>query len=69
MVGRTICHSGQPALTTVVTNCEHRSIGGGGGFGYKSILAGADISIMESVVLAHWGCKEAKEKKVQRIDY
>ena len=69
VVGRTICHNGQPALTTVVTNCEHRSIGSGGGFGYKSILAGADISIMESVVLAHWGCKEAKEKKVQRIDY
>lgn len=69
VVGGTIRHKGQPALARVVTNCEHRNIGSGGGFGYKSILAGADISIMESVVLAHWGCKEAKEKKKQRIDY
>lgn len=69
VVSGSICHKGQPALARVVTNCEHRNIGTGGGFGYKSILAGADISIMESAILAHWGCKEAKEKKQQKISY
>ena len=64
-----ICHKGQPALTRVVTNCEHRRIGSGGGFGYSSILAGADISILDSVVLAHWACKEAKETKKQSVSY
>ena len=64
-----ICHKGQPALTKVVTNCEHRRIGSGGGFGYNSILAGADISLLESAVLAHWACKEAKEKKIQTVSY
>lgn len=69
VVSGAICHKGQPALERVVTNCEHRNIGSGGGFGYKSILAGADISIMESAILAFWGCKEAKEKKKQTVSY
>lgn len=64
-----ICHKGQPALTRVATNCEHRRIGSGGGFGYQSILAGADISILESAVLAHWACKEARETKKQTVSY
>lgn len=64
-----ISHKGQPALAKVVTNCEHRRIGSGGGFGYNSILAGADIALLESVVLAHWSCKEAKEKKKQTVSY
>lgn len=64
-----ICHNGQPSLARVVSNCEHRNIGTGGGFGYKSILAGADIALLESVVLAHWACKEAKERKPQKISY
>ena len=64
-----ICHKGQPSVTRVVTNCEHRNIGSGGGFGYRSILAGADISILESIVLAHWSCKEEKEQKKQTVSY
>lgn len=69
IAGGTICHRGQPALAKVVANCEHRRIGSGGGFGYSSILAGAEISLLESAVLAHWACKGAKEKKKQTVSY
>lgn len=65
----TICHSNQPALTQVVSNCEHRHIGNGGGFGYKSQLAGADISLLESATIAHMMCVESRETKKQSISY
>lgn len=64
-----ICHSGQPALAQIAANCEHRAIGANGGFGYKSILEGADPSLLEAVSLAHWLCFNAKEKKTQKIYY
>lgn len=64
-----ICHSGQPSLEQAVSNCEHRAIGSGGGFGYSSIMEGADVSLLESAVLAHWACANAKEKKKQKISY
>lgn len=65
----TICHADQPALRQIVSNCEHRAIGSSGGFGYNSILAGADVSLLESAVLAHWACAKAKKKKPQKITY
>lgn len=64
-----ICHAAQPALEQAAANCEHRAIGTGGGFGYNSILEGADISLLEAVSLAHWACATAKEKKKQRVSY
>lgn len=64
-----ITHADQPALEQIVSNCEHRAIGNGGGFGYNSILEGADVSLLEAVTLAHWACATAKEKKVQKISY
>ena len=64
-----ICHKAQPSLVQVVANCEHRAIGSGGGYGYNSILEGADISLLESVTLAHWICATAKEKGKQKISY
>lgn len=64
-----ICHKGQPALTQAVSNCEHRAIGNGGGFGYTSILEGADVSLVEATALAHWLCANAKEKSKQKIIY
>ena len=63
-----ICHAGQPSLTTIVSNCEHRAIGTNGGFGFKSILIGADVALMDSMIFAHWLCKENKER-TQRIMY
>lgn len=66
----TLCHMKQSAVVQIVTNCEKRTIGSGGGFGYRSILEGADISILESMVLAHWLCVEVKaERKKQSIAY
>lgn len=67
LFGGTICHSGQPSLTQIATNCEHRAIGTSGGFGYKSLLEGADVSILEAVSLAHWLCATAKEEEPQMI--
>ena len=64
-----IRHKAQPALIQAVANCEHRNIGSNGGFGYTSILEGADISLLESLTLAHWLCANAKEKKKQVIHY
>lgn len=66
---KTICHANQPALTQIAANCEHRAIGTGGGFGYASILDGADISLLEAVSLAHWLCRTAKKKKKQNVSY
>ncbi len=64
-----LCHSGQPALTQAVSNSQHRAIGSGGGYGYDSILEGADISLLESLSLAVWQCAGAKERKKQEITY
>ena len=65
-----IVHMEQPAVTQVVTNCDKRAIGSSGGFGYKSIKDGADIAILDSIVLAHWQCVEQPAKrKVQQVMY
>ena len=65
----TIQHMEQSAATQVITNCEKRAIGSGGGFGYQSMLDGADISILDSMILAHWLCAEYKAVKKQNIRY
>lgn len=62
-----VIHADQPSLEQIVANCEHRAIGSSGGFGYSSILEGADVTLLEAVCLAHWACANAKERKVQRI--
>ena len=64
-----IVHMNQPALTQAAANCEHRAIGSSGGFGYSSVLEGADITLLEAVSLAHWLCANAKERKKQIISF
>lgn len=65
-----LCHMGQQGLTDVVTNCDKRAIGSSGGFGYKSMLIGADISIMDSVILASWAIEEFDQTpKKQKVSY
>ena len=64
-----LCHMGQPGLTDSVSNCEHRPIGSGGGFGWKSLNADAEVALLESAALAHFACIEAKPKKKQVIRY
>lgn len=66
----TFQHMHQSAVVQVVSNCERRKIGANGGLGYKSSLDGADIALLESMILAHWICSETKaEKKKQHISY
>lgn len=66
---QTILHRSQPSLFQIVTNCEKRPIGTSGGFGYKSQIEENDIALMDSMILAHWACAEAKESKKQKIRY
>lgn len=66
----TFQHMQQSAVTQVVTNCERRKIGANGGLGYQSSLDGADIALLDSMILAYWICSETKaEKRKQQIDY
>ena len=65
----TLVHMEQSAVMQIVSNCEKRAIGAGGGFGYRSILDGADIAILDSIILASWLCVETKERKQQKIAY
>lgn len=66
----TICHADQPSMMQIVSNCEKRAIGSNGGFGYRSIKDGADISLLDSVILALWACKEdCGKKKTIKVSY
>lgn len=69
LYGKKICHMGQPSLVQVVSNCEKRAIGSNGGYGFKAILDGAKVELMDSMVLAFWQCSEAKPRKKQKIGY
>ena len=64
-----IQHMDQPALRQVVSNCERRNIGSNGGYGYRSQLDGASITLLHSVILAEWLCVSDKEVKKQRVRY
>lgn len=65
-----ISHMGQASLSQSVTNCEKRAIGSNGGFGYRSIKEEADISLMDSMILALWSCNSTKKvRKKQKISY
>lgn len=69
LFAKNICHKAQPSLVNVVTNCEKRAIGTNGGFGYKSIKDGADITLLESVIFAYWSCAKFKKAKKQKVSY
>ncbi|MBQ9387113.1 MAG: terminase, partial [Lachnospiraceae bacterium] len=64
---RKLCHMGQPSLSWIISNCDHRAIGSGGGFGYKSLKPELDISLMDSVVLAAWAADEFRQKKRKQV--
>ena len=66
----TLLHMQQSAVTQVVSNCERRKIGANGGLGYRSMMDDADISLLDSMIIAHWLCSENKaEKKKQSFSY
>lgn len=64
-----VCHMGQPSVVQVVSNCEKRAIGSNGGYGFKSLLDGAKIELMDSMILAYWRCTEKRERRKQRVSY
>lgn len=64
-----ICHMGQPSVVQIVSNCEKRAIGSNGGYGFKSLLDGAKIELMDSLILAFWRCTEKKERRKQKVGY
>ena len=69
IANKSICHAGQPGLRQSVTNCDHRAIGSGGGYGYKTLDDDIEVALIESVVLAAHACMMAKEVKRQRVSY
>ena len=69
IANKTLCHNGQPAMRQSVSNCQHRAIGSGGGYGYKTLDDDIEVALMESAVLATHACATAKEAKKQRIGY
>lgn len=65
-----ICHMNQKSLSQVVTNCKKRAIGSRGGFGFDTYLDGADITLMDSAILAYWSCcTTKKQKSKQKASY
>lgn len=66
---KTLCHNGQPGLRQSVVNCQHRAIGSGGGYGYKTLDDDIEVALMESLVLATHACSMAKEVKKQVVSY
>lgn len=66
-----LCHMGQPSMINIVTNCEKRTIGSNGGFGYRSINEAYDIAIMDSMILAQWICGQKTKASTtrQKISY
>ena len=69
IANKSICHAGQPGLRQSVTNCDHRAIGSGGGYGYKTLDDDIEVALIESVVLATRACMMTKEVKKQRVGY
>lgn len=65
----TICHANQPSMTQAASNCEKRSIGSNGGFGYKTLKDGIEIALLDSAILAFWACNESKVRKKQKVYY
>jgi len=64
-----ICRMEQPSLTQVATNCQKRTIGNNGGFGYQAIYDNMDISLMDSMILAIWSVTEFPDPKPQKVFY
>lgn len=64
-----ICHMGQPSLAAAASNCDKRTIGSNGGFGFRSLREDIEIALLDSVILAYWSCLEEKGSKKQIIRY
>ena len=64
-----VFHMEQPAVDQIINHCDKRTIGSNGGFGYQSQLNGADISILDSIILAYYHANESKAEHKQTVSY
>ena len=64
-----LCHMEQPSLTAVISDCQHRTIGSSGGFGWVPINDLRDVSLIEAASLACWGIETFKQTNKQIISY
>ena len=64
-----LIHMEQASLRQVVSNCERRAIGSNGGYGFRSLKEGIDISLMDSAILATWLCANYKGRHKQKVSY
>ena len=69
LAAKELCHSGQPSMANSVANCEKRTIGSNGGFGFRSINDAYDIALMDSMILAQWICGKKSKTVRQKISY
>lgn len=69
LADKQICHAGQPSLAQSVTNVEKRTIGTQGGYGFRSLKDGVDVTLLDSVILALYQCTRVKAKRKQKISY
>ena len=64
-----LCHMGQPSLTQIASNCEHRAIGSKGGYGYSALKEADDVGLLDSVIFAAWAQAKRKEKRKMVANY
>lgn len=64
-----IAHMGQPSVEQIVENCEKRTIGSNGGFGYRAMKEEIEVALLDSIILSYWSCSTSKESKKQKISY
>lgn len=69
LYNKSICHTGQPMLKNIISNCKKRTIGSNGGFGYESIILENDIALMDATIYAYWSAQKSKERKAPKITY
>lgn len=69
LAAKELCHAGQPSMANSVSNCEKRTIGSNGGFGFRSINDAYDIALMDSMILAQWICGKKSKTVRQKISY
>lgn len=66
---KTLLHMEQPSLAAVVSHCEHRAIGSNGGFGWRALHDGYDISLLEAAALAVFAVDNFRDSGKQKITY
>lgn len=62
VVGQSLSHLDDPAVAASIASAGRRKIGTSGGWGFQSV-DGGDVTLAESVVLAHFGAVTGKRRR------